>query len=529
MPAWAHWSLKETIEFYRDSLTGAYKQIIDGKMAGQAGYDAIMAHIAEQDLFFLLTDVLNRKDLEHPWLFWRCREIQENPDGYIDLSAREHYKSTLISFGHTIFDIIKDPETTFGIFSHTRPIAKQFLRQIMFEMETNPKLPKLWPRIFWQNPRTQAPKWSEDEGIIVKRKSNPKECTVEAYGLVDGMPTSKHFKHRVYDDVVTKESVSTPEQIAKTTTAWELSNNLAAGKIPPRYAGTRYHLFDTYAEIIKRGSAIPRIRPATKNGREDGEPVYMSRELLAEKRRDQGIYTFASQMLLNPVADKAMGFKTEWLQYATVSQSNAMARLNRYLLCDPASEKRKKARKDPDYTSMWVIGLGPPNNFYLLDGIRDRLNLGQRANEFIRLHRKWRPMKAGYEQYGMQADIEHIKYVQREQLYEFDITELGGQMAKNDKIKRLIPVFEGGRFFLPNGIIYTDTTGRATDLIKVFIEEEYLAFPVLAHDDMFENMSRILDEDMAVTWPDPDVPVEAQEFDYHSIEDAQLQPDWTLA
>ena len=44
---------------------------------------------------------------------------------------------------------------------------------------------------------------------------------------MDGQPTSKHYRRMVYDDVVTRESVTTPEMIKKTTEAWELFRNLA--------------------------------------------------------------------------------------------------------------------------------------------------------------------------------------------------------------------------------------------------------------------------------------------------------------
>lgn len=531
LPPWGHLSLPHAIEFYRDSLAQAYRSPLpDGGIAGELGFNAIMARIASQDLFFLLTDVLNRKDMDHPWIYERCREVQAEPDGFLDLWARYHYKSTIITFGLTIKDIIEDPEVTFGFFSHTRPIAKQFLRQIMQEMENNPKLPLLWPNIFWEKPRSQAPKWSEDDGIIVKRKSNPKECTIEAWGLVDGQPVSKHFKKMVYDDLVSPESVTTPEQIAKTTKGWELSSNLGTMEgSPKRYAGTRYHLFDSYADIQKRGAAKPRVHPATLNGREDGEPVLMSRKKLADERINQGPYTFAAQMLLNPVADKVMGFKEEWLKYAVVDRTNAKRELNRYLICDPASEKRAKARKDPDYTSMWVIGVGAAKHYYLLDGIRDRLSLTGRAKALIGLHRKWQPMATGYEEYGMQADIEYIKTKQEDELYQFPITPLGGSIPKNDRIKRLIPVFEGGRFFIPKTLLYKDHTGATVDLVRVFREEEYLSFPVLAHDDMLDCLARILDVELSLVWPDPEQPVEAQGFDYHEIEEARAGPDWTVA
>ena len=73
--------------------------------------------------------------------------VQESPDGHLDLWAREHYKSTIITFGQTIQDILRDPEVTVGIFSHTRPIAKGFLRQIKRELESNQTLKDLFPDI----------------------------------------------------------------------------------------------------------------------------------------------------------------------------------------------------------------------------------------------------------------------------------------------------------------------------------------------------------------------------------------------
>src|SRR5687767_8905065 len=88
---------------------------------------AALRHLAQTDLYFLLRHVLNRADVERQWLFDRCREVQSKPNGYLDLWAREHYKSTIITYGLTIQDILKDPDVTIGIFSHTRPIAKGFL------------------------------------------------------------------------------------------------------------------------------------------------------------------------------------------------------------------------------------------------------------------------------------------------------------------------------------------------------------------------------------------------------------------
>jgi len=225
---------------------------------------------------------MNRPDMQRQWLFDRCREVQAMPNGMLDLWSREHYKSTIITFGKSVQDILAshgdDPlpayggrEMCIGIFSHTRPNAKGFLRQIKYEFESNELLRELFPDILWDNPTRDAPKWSEDDGIIVKRRSNPKEATIEAWGLVDGQPTGKHFPILNYDDVVTRESVTSPEMMKKTTEATELSYNLGTDGGVRRFIGTRYHYNDTYRTLIERGTVTPRIRLATHDGTLDGE------------------------------------------------------------------------------------------------------------------------------------------------------------------------------------------------------------------------------------------------------------------
>ena len=464
---------------------------------------AIARHYCRTDLFWLLWFGCGRKDLERDWLFDRCREVQSGPDGYLDLWAREHYKSTIITFGLTLQDILNDPEVTCGIFSHTRPIAKQFLRQIKRELEANALLKSLFPEILWADPAKEAPKWSEDEGITVKRKGNPKEATVEAWGLVDGQPTSKHFRRMIYDDVVTRESVTTPEMIAKVTEAWELSRNLAAEGGTTRHVGTRYHFNDTYKEILKRGF-VGRVYPATRDGTIGGEPVLMSAETLQRKRVEQGPYTFSCQMLQDPVADRVQGFKRDWLRYWRSEPAG-----NKYMLVDAASEKKKGS----DYTAIWVVALGADQNFYIVDMLRDRLNLTERADRVMKLHRKHRPMEVRYEKYGAMADVEHIKTRMEAENYRFDIIEVGGQAPKNDRIRRLIPAFEQSRVYLPDSLTITDYEGIPRDMVHTFIEEEYAPFPVALHDDMFDALARLMDSEgrwngelrnLSLIWPMPE-------------------------
>ena len=445
------------------------------------------------DLYFLMTEILGRADMRKDWLFDRCNEVQEQPDGMLDLWSREHYKSTIITFGKTIQDILLNPETTIGIFSHTRPIAKAFLAQIKRELESNDLLKRIFPDILWMDPKKEAPQWSLDGGITVKRKSNPKEATVEAWGLVDGQPTSKHYDILIYDDVVTRESVYTPEMIQKTTEAWELSLNLGARGGVRRTIGTRYHANDTYKVMMDRKSAIPRIYPATWNGKADGYPILLDRDELAKKRADMGSYTFSCQMLQNPTADATNGFKEEWLKYWNAA---TLANLNLYLLVDSAGSKKKKGN---DYSVFSVIGLGGDGNYYTVDMVRDRLNLTERARMLFYLHRKYNPIGVGYEEYGVMADIEYCQEKMELENYRFHITPLGGKIPKEERIRRLVPYFETGRWYIPQNLIYETIEKKRVNLTHAFKFEEFLTFPVSEHDDMLDCMSRIFEPELCAT------------------------------
>ncbi|MFI3271231.1 MAG: hypothetical protein R3Y11_03870 [Pseudomonadota bacterium] len=484
----------------RHEARAAYDVILrEATKHGPQAQVAAVAMLGRLDLFFLLSMLLRQPWTDNDWCFERCKEVAAAPDGRLDLWAREHFKSTIITFALTIQDILCDPEITIGIFSHTRPIAKAFLTQIKREFEDNPILLSLYPDVLYQSPKTDSPQWSLDSGIVVKRKGNPKEATVEAWGLVDGQPTGRHFKLSVYDDVVTAGSVTTPDIIAKVTEMWALSLNLGSRGGAQRYIGTRYHFNDTYRTMMDREAASPRIHPATDDGTMDGVPVLLSRKVLLEKRRIMGPYVFGCQMLQNPKADDVSGFTEEWMRYWE-PKKDLWQGMNRYILVDPAHSKKQGS----DYTVMWVVGFGADGHRYVIDGVRDRMNLTERTRQLFTFVREYKPLCVGYERYGLQADIEHINGEQDRLGYHFSIIEMGGAMPKNDRIRRLVPLFEQGRIFFPGNLSLKDMEGKWRNLTEEFVREEYLAFPVCSHDDMLDCLARQVEDNLGASFPDED-------------------------
>lgn len=422
--------------------------------------EADQAYMGCCDRYYLLVGILDRADALHPWLYARCREVEAEPDGCLDLWARDHYKSTIITYSGIIQEIINDPEVTIGIFSHTKSISTAFSLQIRREFENNERFRTIYEDICWRR-TSQAKTWTQ-AAWTVRRESNPKEATVEAHGLVDGQPTSRHFKHLVYDDVVTLESVNTPEQIKKTTEAWELSDNLGSKGDRRWHIGTRYHFGDTYGVIIERGIVKVRKYPATHNGKPDGKPVFLDAATWERKKRTQRT-TLAAQMLQNPLADKEQTFLPEWL----TAYELRPATLNVYIMADPS----RGAHRTSDRTAMAVIGIDAAGNKYLLDGFCHRMKLSEKWTNLRHLHKKWSQMpgvafvKVGYERYGQISDDQYFEEQMRREGYHFPLEELAwpreGGHSKRERVERLQPDFEYGSFFLPT-LVWVQGEGVCT-------------------------------------------------------------------
>lgn len=236
-------------------------------------------------------------------------------------------------------------------------------------------------------------------------------------------------------------------------------------------------------------------------------PKRLSREELDKLIVDMTEYNYVGQYLQDPVPLGGGEFKEHWLQYYG---ANALKfkEMNICILVDASAgeEVNKKKKKTSDWTAMVVVGLAPDQNYYLLDIVRDRLNPTERIDMLFILHRKWlalngKPIKVGYEKYGMMADTHYIKEKMNQDGYRFPLVELGGTLAKENRIRRLIPDLQQGRWFLPQNLIYTDAEGRTFDLVKELVDSEMPSFPKARFDDMLDAWSRVYDEDMRMVFP----------------------------
>lgn len=340
----------------------------------------VFRSLAVNDNWWLMYFGMRKAHAHRPFVVHAANEVQRGPKSKtLDIWAREHFKSTIITHTETIQDILYDPNERIAIFSYTATAALVFYREIRFELESNEFLKDLFPDVLWANPRAEAPQWSDD-GLIVKRDRRAKEATLEAWGLLEGMPTARHFTKRVYDDISTLDLVESPEQVEKCKEKFDMSAYVGSDGDRERIIGTFYSHDDplTYIRDKKKADGTDeyalRLKPGTEDGTYSGKPVLISEERNLQLQGNKRIYS--TQILCNPTPKEDRELNHEAL--VCVSRLDLPSGLWRIMIVDPAGDPKKKNTRKDNW-AMWVLGIAPyllkdgSYKLYILDGFVGKL------------------------------------------------------------------------------------------------------------------------------------------------------------
>jgi len=378
------------------------------------------------DLFFIVCFILEIPNCNNPFVVEMCKMVERGPDGWcLDLWARYHWKTTIKTKARTIQRIVKYPNRCTMIASHTRPIAKKMMRPIMQVLENNELLKRCFPEVLYQNPRNESPKWSEDDGIVVRRQNAARsEATVEAWGIKEGMPISVHFDWILLDDLETKDDVRNPDVINHAREAFDLCNFLITPDGSIDVTGTPYSHEGIYIPFIKNkvdSEDKPRYTyrpiPATKDGTKDGEPVMMSRKDLADVYSDMtkeegslGEYIFNCQMLINPTPVGVRKLSGDLIK--DIDPKDIPKNIFKFLPIDPAGDDKNGKG---DAWAFGVIGMEPKmddlgaNNIYVCDLEITPLREEEAPLEIARMYRRnGMIMQVGVEKVGLSTAEIHV-------------------------------------------------------------------------------------------------------------------------
>ena len=336
----------------------------------------------------------------HPFVVERCKEVQGGPDGWcMDLWSRGFFKSTTKTIARTIQRVVKSPDRCTMIASHTRPAAKKFFRSIMLVLENNKILKTCFPDVLWDNPRTQAPKWSEDDGIVVKRRSTGRpEATVEAWGIKEGMPIGVHFDWILLDDLETKDDVINPDVVNRVRESIDITEDLLTGGGSVDITGTPYSHNGVYIpymrdKVTADGKPAFRFRrhAATEDGTRDGKSIFLPQKVLDNIRARKTEYMFATQQLCNPTPTGQRKLDSKLI--TECDPREIPKGLFKFIMIDPAGDDAQNKSEGDDWA---ILGLGVEpriddlgaSNVCILDAVVEPLRAEDAPMQISRMFRK---------------------------------------------------------------------------------------------------------------------------------------------
>jgi len=386
-----------------------------------------------------------------------CKNLGVN--GIVRL-PRYHLKTQIATMYFRIWRLLNSPESCSIIVSGTLELSKDTCRAIRHELVNNPKLKWLYPEVLpdWLT-NERKNKWTETE-FNVARKGNYAQCTVEAVG-VDATVTGKHFGEIGFDDVVTRENSTTPEQCAKVIKAYRfflsiVNQKRTRGKIPILVVGTNYTDHDLYSFLddpMIRKNFRTMVRPVFDA---DGVPIWKEQhsvESLEDIRIQQGSYIFATQYLLDPVPEDQQEFKRAWVQILNDLPKDVNGQdvaIDKVIAVDPITAK-KTTSTSHDRGVVLVAGWDKRKNIYALDyKLYDRAKESELFDGIFELAAKWGVETVLWESVAYQLqgkfNLEEKAKQYNKRLRVLEVRP--GHTNKDVRIRTMIAHFERGQFYV---------------------------------------------------------------------------------
>lgn len=405
-----------------------YKRMTPQERKAEPGKNEanLIRHMIRDDLWFFVYFIMKHPLANHPFIVEACHEIQNEKGDSIEVWARDHLKTTIISVARSCQKVLIDPEKRIAIMSATRPLALKIQNMIRRIFESK-FLIRSFPDILFDNPKMEAPKWTDapEGGLVVKRQGiSYKEPTISAWGLIEGMPTGDHYTDIVCDDIVTQDQQS-PEIIEKVVDNFEqVYSNIASAHgeegSQMTVVGTYYRHDDPLVRIGEMKDPITsqrlfkiRKKTATIDGTFNGKPVFL-RERVLNKKRAGKKYTFFCQQLLDPTPRGEESLRGS--DIVMVRRGQMPMNAVRIMTIDGAGDKGR--RTDGRKSDAWAIGVYGIGRTRDSDGMHDvfimdlcikEMPLADACKEIVKMVMRNGPIKIiGVEKVGMSTTEIHV-------------------------------------------------------------------------------------------------------------------------
>lgn len=341
------------------------------------------------------------------------------------------------------------------------------------------------------------------------RNADGKMFIVKGYGAKTGVRGAKEMGKRpslaVLDDLISDEDARSATVIsAVEDTVYKAVNYaLHPTKNMIIWSGTPFNSKDPLYKAVESGAWAVNVFPVcerfpcSKEEFRGSWPDRFTYEYVKKQYDDAvklgKVETFNQELMLRIMSEEDRLIKDEdirWYRLETILQNRS--KFNYFITTDFATSEKQAA----DFSVISVWAYNSNGDWFWVDGLCKRQDMGENMNDLFRLAQKWRPQGIGIEVSGQQAGF--IPWIQDQMLakniYFTLVSELNngqpGIRPNTNKMARFnvaVPLFKAGKIYFP---IELKKTGPMLEAIN---ELELVAVSGFRskHDDFIDTISML--------------------------------------
>lgn len=416
----------------------------------------------------------------------------DNAQVHMMMMPRGTGKSTLVTKGLAIQQLLKHDDYAIGIANETMNLAKKFLANVKLEFETNEFLQALFPERIPDDFSDTT--WKAEEIVIKRQNPRPKDPSVLATGA-GGTVTGVHMDRWILDDLISRDLAE--NALRGHTTEMEKMERWITQLPPllgsptkdpidiactPWYEGDTYDFCQRYFGNVSKGvdledaerretlwqlklpngkkqtQKLHRIgdiaifkKPALDDRGESAFPWKWSTEELNKMRhRPESAAFFAANYLLEPSEGLASAFEIDWIESKTFAwdgdysirfydstgepRQEYIQDMVTFVSCDPAfSDKQSAAR-----TAIVVCATNGREIFLLEDFAEHGLGTYDIAEKIVDFSFRYDPQTVYLETIASQAALtEPIQRTASEEGLQLHIEEISRHSERNKEMRIL--------------------------------------------------------------------------------------------
>jgi predicted phage terminase large subunit-like protein len=312
---------------------------------------------------------------------------------------------------------------------------------------------------------------------------------IKMFGAKSGIRGTKIFGKRpplaVLDDLISDDDAKSNASMKaiKDTVYKGINFALDPKRRKIVFNGTPFHSEDIMIEAVESGAWDVNVYPVC-------ETFPCSREDFVGAWEDRFDYDFVATQYENAVLNgKLAGFMQELMlritsdedrlvqdseigEYSRTSLLSRRSNYNFYITTDFATSEKQTA--DFSVISVWAYNAN--GDWFWVDGIAERQDMGKTIDDLFRLVQEYRPQSVGIEVSGQQGAF--IKWIQQEQMnrniwFNFASSTSTGTpgirpvLNKLTRFNQVVPLFKAGKIKFPTELKASKTLGMFYSQIRL--------------------------------------------------------------